>query len=252
MLSGCEFTFLENSDPIEISGYVTYENQPLENVKIVSDFYQYATTNSNGYYEFVTRSKNLVFYARKAGYSFIPKTYDITSPQENYNFEGEQARLLEGNLKLEQILIAPTSIVSIPGSNFEYLMESKSALKFHSFNFKINQTSNFVLTPNQDENLYLKKSSFTNILLDGTTFDYVLIDGKINLNFEFELKTFYKVSAFSEEVSIERTSIYKTNATLDTGDLDENNNIKFSIPSINSHSNGFTYNLQFVFKYTQN
>lgn len=249
LLSGCEFTFLQNQEPIFISGYVTFENNPLKDVQIVSDFYHYDTTNADGYYEFKTTTKNLVFYARKNGYSFTPKTYDINALQESYDFEGKQAKELNGALTLTQILVAPTSIVSIPGNNFEYKTSSGVALKLNSFNVKINKNFNHTITTNQSQPTYLEKNTFTNILKNEPNYEYSILNGKANFTFNFELKAYYKLSAYAEEVGTEGISIFKTNVNLDTGDLDENDNLKFSIPSINSHY--FTYNLQFVFKYIQ-
>lgn len=251
VLSGCEFTFLQSGPPIQISGYVMFEETPLEGVKIVSDFIQYTTTNQDGFYSFETRNKNLIFYARKTGYNFTPKTYDIKQPQTTYNFEGVPATQLNGTLSLEQILVAPISIVSIPGNNFEYISNGNPAMKFYAFKLKLNSNPLFTIT--STEPYYLPKHSFTNVLLDEMELNFIVENGKVNFTFEFELKAYYHISSFSENISSEKKPIiYRTNTTLDTGDLDEESNIKFSIPSINSSTDGFTYNLQFVFKYTPN
>lgn len=251
-LTGCEFAFFPSGVPVTISGYVTYENQPLSGVKIRSDFYVYTQTDENGFYSFTTTSKQLEFYAKKTSYTFLPKVFNINDKHELYNFEASKAEILDGTLTLSQILISPTSIVSISDNNFAYLKNGNPALKLASFVFEINKQKIDLDFKNLTQPFLIEKNIFENVLIENQNpFELEVEDGIIKFQLSFLLKTYYKHSNFDEHIDEEKTfKFLNVSVTADTGDLTENNQIKFIASGINSTNFGFTYNIQFVFDYT--
>lgn len=245
VLTGCEFSFGNIGEPTQISGYVTYENEPLNSVAIVSNYMTLASTNQNGYYNFVTYSSNLSFSAKKTGYSFLPKNYNVSSPEQEYNFEAQVANLLSGTLVLNSIQFNPTSISKLVDNNYNYLVNSRNNLKISEFVLKFNQEIVVCIT----NPTYLEQNKSSNIVDEEQEFEIEIENGQTNYLFEFQIKTFFKYNNNqSESVSIEPFKILRIASTLYDGDLNEQNQIVF-FASGNSTHNGFSYNIQFVFDY---
>lgn len=247
ILTGCEFSFGNAGQASQVSGYVTYNNEPLSGVSIIANYMTLATTNQNGFYSFVTYSATLSFSAKKSGYYFIPKTYSVSSLQTEYIFEAIEARLLTGKLILNSIKFMPTSISTFIDNNYNYTVNSINNLKISEFVLKFNQEMVVHLT----QATLLEQNKFSNIVENENNFDIEIINGQTNYLFEFQIKTFFKYNNNqSESVSIEPFKILRISSILYDADLDEQNQIIF-FASGNSTHNGFSYNLQLVFDYVK-
>ena len=247
LLTGCEFSFGERGEVQTISGMVTYQNVALSGVKIQNDFKVYATTNEDGFFTFQTRVASLTIYAKKSGYNFEPKHITVTDQQENYNFEASLAENLTGKLVLSQILISPNSITSITDNNYSYVINSTSHLKISEFVLKLNHEVVF----HSMQATFIEKNHFTNIYHDEPKDELEITNGATNFVFEFQMKNYFKYNNNqNESVSVEQTKILNINSTLTSGDLNQDGVVKFVASGINSIHNGFTYDIQFVFQFT--
>lgn len=247
-LTGCEFSFANYGQSKTVSGHVFFEDEPLSGVLIQNELTTFATTNEEGFYTFTTRLTNLTIKAKKSGYNFQPK--NITIEQDSslqYNFFGSLAVLLNGTLNLKQILISPTSIVSIPDNNYSYYANSTINLKISEFMLNFNRED--VIQTSQT--IMLAKNTYTNILSQDDNLEIEIVDGKTNYRFEFLLKAYFTYSNGQNESidNEDNLSILSVSSTLDTGDLDDDSQISFIARGINSTSDGYTYNVKFVFQF---
>lgn len=248
LLTGCEFSFGQQGEPITISGYVTFEQEPLAGVSIISDFMTLTTTNTEGYYSFTTYTSNLSFYAKKSGYSFLPKNYNSENVLEEYNFEAIEATLLNGKLVLSEILFTPTSISNLIDNNYAYEINSIYYLKISEFVLKFNQEIVADLT----QTTFLEQNKSSNIFDEGdNALEIQITNGVTNYIFEYQIKTFFKYNNNqNESVSVEPFKVLRVLSTLYDGDLNEQNQIVLFASGSSTH-NGFSYNLQFVFNYVK-
>lgn len=244
-LSGCSFSF-ESGEIRQVSGQVTFNDEPLENVNIQTDFKVYAKTNANGYYTFATRASSLTIFARKSGYIFLPKTIEISQTETFCNFLAQIAQNLTGTLKLSAVMFLPNSISSIVDNNFSYLQNSTSHLKISQFVVKFNHDTIYDL----DEITFTEKNKWENIYASEEDFEWQITNGQTNFVLEFLLKTYFTYNnGQNESVFIEPYKILNISTVLDSGNLNEQNQIKFIASGITSTSNGFSYDIQFVFDF---
>lgn len=245
-LSGCEF-YYETGQAYTVEGHVTFEDTPLAGVKIQSDYMVYATTNEQGYYSFKTRASSLTIYAKKSGYRFQPKTVTVKNSNQQYNFVATQAELLNGTLRLNSILITPTSITSLPDNNYSYVQNGASHLKISEFVLKFNQEVEFHLV----DAVLLEKNKPNNIATN-PDFEFEIQNGVTNFNLQFQLKANFKYNLNqNESVSVEPFRNLSIGSVLDTGSLNESDQVKFIASGINSVHNGFTFDIQFVFNFVK-
>lgn len=243
-LSGCEFSVPQGS-AYTVSGNVTFEGSALSGVKIQTDFNVYATSAEDGSFSFETRTTKLKIHAKKDGYNFEPKSIDVTQNSLPISFEATLATKLNGALALSQILIAPTSISSLPDNNFVYNQNSKENLKLSSFELILNEQVVLINTQT-----YLQKDAFTNIYNQSQPLQIDIADGITSYEFNFKLKTFFTYNfGQNESVLTEPFKNLSSYSVLDTGDLNEDGQIKFIANGINSIQDTFTYNIQLVFEY---
>lgn len=246
-LTGCEFSYTGYGQARTFSGYVYYENQALENVLIQNELTTFAITNQEGFYTFTTRLKTFTIKAKKAGYEFQPKLITIDADSQNqFDFSATEATPLNGILNLKQILISPTSIVSLPDNNYLYTTNSINNLKISEFVLKFNYQDEIQISQTQ----YLAKNTYTNILPNEQSLQVEIIDGQTNFTFEFLMKAYFTYNnGLNQSIDNEDIfSVLSVSSNLDSGDLDEESNLSFIAKGINSTSGGYTYNIKFIFE----
>lgn len=237
LLCGCE-VFLEGATHT-VSGYVYFDNRPLENVNITDKVTVYATTDAQGYFKFVTKKTQLALYPQKSGFVFEGQQVDISS-NVTLEFVAQKAQKLSGKFVLSKVYITPVSIVSFSENNFLY---NQNSLKINQLNININGTN----ISNQFED-FAPTNQQTNIL-GNNSFTCPIEDGYISIKISYELSTFYTVYNH-ESVAVENQRILRTQKVVDSGSLYDGK-FEMHASGINSVHNGFSYNIAFVFDYIE-
>lgn len=244
-LCGCKFIF-NNGKEKHYAGIVTFNGVGLENVKIKDKINTYAVTDINGRFSFTSNFKTITIFAEKTGYNFSPKTLTLNEETENIRFEARKAKLLTGQLKLDQINFTPTSIISLHSNNFSYNNFGKESVKLCEFYMFFNETQVIANKYNQ----HIEKYNSKNLLNPYDSFSFNINNGIANFKIKYIIKMYYKCNN-NEAVITEPTKILSVDSIFFDSQLDENKYLKISANGINSISSGYSYNISFIFKYMQ-
>ena len=237
LLGGCE-VFLEGTVHT-VSGYVFFDNRPLEGVNVTDKVTVYATTDENGFFKFDTKKKHLGLYPQKSGFVFEGRQVDINS-NVTVQFVAQRAQKLSGKFVLSKVYVVPVSIVSFSENNFLY---NQNCLKINQINININDT----VISNRFED-FAPTNQYTNVL-GNNSFTCPIDDGYVCIKISYELSTFYKIYNH-ESIAIENPRILRTQKVVDTGSLFDGK-FEMHASGINSVHNGFSYNVAFVFDYIE-
>lgn len=242
IFTGCKISF-DKGNYLTYFGKVTFQGEGLEGVKIVDNVNHYATTDENGEFTFTSQKKELEIFAVKQGYKFTPKII-TANPQASIDFVAKEAVLLSGKLKLEEILLTPTSIISLPSNNFNYIVSGKNCVKVCGITVFFNDTQII----ERDSTQYVEKQVPTNILNYNDSFSFDIENGVADFKIKYALRMYYSYDK-NEAVVNETTRVIFSSATLFDSNLDDNDYIYLSASGINSISSGYSYNISFVFKF---
>lgn len=241
---GCEFIF-EGEVGLEktISGVVTFEDQPLENVAIRSNNKIFTYTDKNGIYTFKTKLENIEIYAEKEGYAFATR-YSLISSLENADFTASKVEDLNGSLTLNKIYITPTSILDLVGNSFNY-GETTPALKVAHLDIIIKEETLSLINEPMLLAKY-KKQAFE--IVDAPTLicnDENIQQIKVRLQANFMLQSQEALASEENWVTINLTNLTTIN-------LNQEGKVVLYIYGNNSVYNGYTYNLCLEFNYEAN
>ena len=243
------FACNSNDSHLSCSGNVTIENIGLNDVVIKSNVKNYATTNENGEYNFITNAKEVVIFPEKSGYIFFPKSATIKAGEnENISFIAEEIVNLEGSLKLSSIIISPTTVLNFP-DNFEYtnVSNGKTGIKAKNIYLWDNELSTLVL----NSNTYLYKQQENEVDVSenisfgcGQDFSLGIL---INTYFMPRNK---QESYTSEQDTKSNYAFLHISETQTNADLVDNK-ITYHLFGVNNHLKTITYNISFVFEYVK-
>lgn len=240
--AGCDISLPKQN--FSVSGNIFFQSIGLNEVKIKTKSKVLTETDNNGNFSFEVYSHSFEIFPEKDGYTFSPKSIEITKSTNEVVFCAQKIKDLNGDLSLSHIIITPTSIASSQYDNYLYSNNNQSCLKIKNINIDFNQNS-FNLT---NLNKMLIKNETNQIDF------YQNIDIKTGKQFEFKFSVdaYYKFNQeeylFTETVK----SVLSVSKMQTTQNLDENNQISYTLVGVNSSNNRFSYNITFVFDYFPN
>ncbi len=243
LLSGCDFFSPNDNNKLTISGCVYYNSMPLEGVSIKSSTSVYGKSDENGKFSIVVNRSSVSLTAEKTGYTFSPRSVEITQNTDNLIFTATKTENLNGLLTLSQVIITPSSIVSF-GDDYSYEHEGNECLKIKDITLTINeQTYNLLKS-----DLYAAKNKSNAISFN----DDVTISTGEKFNIWFSVDAYFESYQSEYVYQEDRQSVIRIQSMQTTENLNEHNQITYTAVGINSSNNMFTYNIYFVFDYYPN
>lgn len=233
---------MPTSPELSCSGIVTINNIGFNDVVIKSSIKEYATTTPNGAFSFNTKAKTITIYPEKSGYIFSPKQITLKAGQNTANFTAQKIENLQGKLKLNSLIITPTSILSSP-ENYSFLHNGKQCLKASEITVKYN---NLIKQLNLGD-VYLSKLE-KNVLYNSSNVTFncgenVSIGLLINTYFNSYYQTF-------KTTETEFTYLYINKQQ--TNEMLQDGQVTYNLYGINNKTKCFTFDVAFVFDYIPN
>ena len=241
MISSLTFFACEMPSQPELScsGVVTFNNQGLNDVTIKSSIKDYTTTDANGNYTFLTKAKSIIIYPEKEGYIFSPKQITLSSGENTANFIATKVQDLQGKLRLNSIIITPTSILSSP-DNYSFFHNGKPCLKVSDVTIKGAGVTKQLNTAD----IYLNKGE-QNILYNNSNIVYTCGE---NATIGILINTYF----VSYQQTIKTTETEYTYLYINKPQTNEmllNSQIIYNLYGINNRTKSFTFDVSFVFDY---
>lgn len=215
----------------------------LCDVVIKSDTKEYATTNAQGEYYFITNAKTLTIYPVKDGYIFEPKKAVLSAGENSeVKFVAIEIENLRGRLTLSEIIITPTSIMSSP-DNYVYRIDGKECIKSSEITLFYNGISHNL---NEDVK-YLFKNANNTINTDNTQIDF---DCGQNVRIGVLINAYFNVYNHEYETTYLEFSYLDINQTQTNADL-QNGQVCYNLYGINNKARTFTVDITFVFDFIE-
>lgn len=240
----CDFSFVQTTKTIEVSGTATYQGQALQDVSIKTQTQTLCKTNSDGKFAFTVNANQIEIFAEKSGFSFSPRKTVITENTANLAFVAQEVETLDGEIELSSICITPTSIVSIP-DNFKYTNNNTDCLKLKNLQLKISnhEYQNFVT----DKSFAKKHQGNTYSTIEEHS---IKTDSKFSIM--FSLSAYFTANGNEFTFTETRSTTLNVAQVKTTAHLNDNGQFEVSLYGINSSNNMFSYDITFVFDYYPN
>lgn len=236
----CELPSLPN---LSCSGVITFVGNGLEGVTIKSDVKEYTKTNSNGEYSFETKAKKIKVFPEKDGYMFTPKFVELEAGENTMSFVATKVENLNGTITLSKIVITPTSVLESP-DNYVFVNDGKECLKAKDITIYCSGQQ-IVFNAN---NMLLEKNKQNEFLITQNNISFECgQDLKLGVLINAYFVIFHQ-EAYTTDTEFAYLEItnQQTNANL------ENGQIIYTSYGINNKARSFTFDVSFVFDYTQN
>lgn len=240
-LAACDFS--PNTETMSVSGHVYFDSVAMQDVEIKSNTKTLAVSDSSGAFNFEKTKSTTTIYAEKTGYTFTPKSIEVSETTDNIVFIATKIEDLNGTLSLSKINITPTSIVSI-SDNYLFNLGGKSCLKIKNLYVAIGNAKYNCLTG--DFYAEKNKNNFINVEHD------LFADTGKNFAIEFSLDAYFSSYRNEYLYSEEKTSILNITTQQTTAHLTDNNQIEYTFVGVNATNNKFSYNITFIFDYYPN
>ena len=246
-LSACEDNSSKQS--LSVAGGVYIDNAPLVGVDIRTSERKFATTNDDGKFSFEVKANSITIYPEKSGYIFEPQSITLNTSKQNIVFEAHKIVDLNGTLSLDEVIITPTSITTQNG-DYVYSTSNSDCLKIKQIHlYKSNRTYDILSSI-----LMAPKNKQTSIEVSN---DDVSVNTCENFSLSFGVDAYYKLGSkeylYTEnEKSTLTVTKNQTNADLVNFSKNATGQIVYTMTSINSSNNNFTYTISFVFDFYPN
>lgn len=241
VFASVSFSACSKENKISFSGLISYGNEAMVGVVIKTSDRALCITDEEGEFKFESSLKNIKIYPEKEGYYFEPEFVIVTEESPECSFIAKKTTPLVGKLTLKKVIIKPTYIVSY-SDDYLYSKDNKDCLKVFDISLKHNEKIFTIST----ENMFLYKNEKNEIEIE----EDINITCGSQSQIGFIINTYFKYNYYESHTAYTEYS-YLYIAGDQTNNKLQNNQIEYSLIGINNKSNKFTFNITFIFDYSE-